>query len=250
VGIPQPSDILAATLTSITHSLNAVPSTILPLFNSAANSLLSEQTPVEALSRALALISGYKQELKQRSLLCGFEGWITLKIESAVEFRNSGFIWTFLKKNLGQNVIDRIKGMRMFENKKGVVVDVGEEFFEQVCDIFKGNRTFKCEKATELPDLMEEGGFGNDGNNSSNNNFNRSNGFNSFNNNFNGNGSNRSGLNNGNGKPKGGKELEVFVGRLPYNVREEDIRNYFKEKGVETERVMLLYSGFKFFLFI
>lgn len=241
MGIPQPSDILAATLSSITHSLSAVPPTILPLFHTAAASLLSQHTPEEALARALALISGYKQDLKQRSLLCGFEGWITLKIESTIEFRNSGFIWSFLKKNLGQDVIDRIKGMRVFKNRKGAVMDVGEEFYEQVCSIFQGNRTFICEKATELPELMEEGVYMNDGNSNFNNN-------NSFNN-AGANGGNGFGNGFGNGKAKGGKELEVFVGRLPFNLREEDIRSYFREKGVETERIMLLYSGFSFFYY-
>lgn len=191
--------------------------------------------------------------MKQRSLICGFEGWITVKIESEVEFRSSGFIWSFLKKNLGPEVIDRVKGMRLYKNRKGAVTDVGEEFYEQVCNIFQGNRTFTCEKATELPELMEEGVYVNDGNNNFNNNNSYNNGGNGGNGHGNGYGNgNGNGASNGfgngasNGKPKPGRELEVFVGRMPLNLREEDIKKYFKEKGVEAERVMILYSGYNF----
>ena len=60
-------------------SLNEVPSATLEHFREAAQKLLEEKEPVEALAAALACLSGNTGEIKARSLLnsseVGVFGW-------------------------------------------------------------------------------------------------------------------------------------------------------------------------------
>jgi len=53
---------------------------------------------MEALARALACISGYKDKLKQRSMLGSFEGYVTYVMKCLNPFRNFGYIWSIMKR--------------------------------------------------------------------------------------------------------------------------------------------------------
>lgn len=73
--------------------------------------MIEEVGPIESLSRALAYISGYTQEFKQRSLLCAIEGFITYTVKTDIEFRGLSYIWTYLKKFFPLEVVDSIRGI-------------------------------------------------------------------------------------------------------------------------------------------
>ena len=57
--------------------------------------------PTEALARALACVSGYKDKLKSRSLMGGFEGYVTYVLRSSIAFKAFGYFFYFIySKNI------------------------------------------------------------------------------------------------------------------------------------------------------
>jgi len=106
VGAPQPDDIIAASCRNISTSLKSVQVEASAVFKEVASDLIQEVGAVEALSRALAHISGYTEKMKQRSLLCSMEGYITYIVKSNSEFRNLGYIWSFLKNLFPLEIVD------------------------------------------------------------------------------------------------------------------------------------------------
>ena len=68
-------------------SLTQVSSEIVELFKPVAEEISNEINVMDALSRALACISGYKDKINQRSMLGSFEGYITVIIRSSIPFR-------------------------------------------------------------------------------------------------------------------------------------------------------------------
>lgn len=227
VGTPQPIDIVKASVRDIVFGLKQVPSDVLPLFENATQELIDELGPNLALGRALAYISGYTEKLKQRSLLCAFDGWVTFIIRSKMEFRNIGFVWNFVRNNVDPDIYNKIKGMKSFKDKKGAAFDVPED-----CQIYfenfqSKNPNFTIEKALTLPDLMDENPTFNNMSNGYGNNFEN----------------NRNNLRNTNFSFKGKKELEVFIGNLGYRANYNEVADFFQNKGVVFDNLNLLYAG-------
>lgn len=77
VGAPQPQDILHASARDIATSLKQVNKEASELFNDIAQELIEDLGPEEALSRAIAFISGVTEKIKTRSLLSSLEGYKT-----------------------------------------------------------------------------------------------------------------------------------------------------------------------------
>lgn len=100
---------------------------VLGIFKEVSVSLLAEFGAEEALERAIAFISGFTEKLKQRSLLCCLEGYVTYIARTSSEFRGPGYIWGWLKNNFKPEVTDRVKGMKKLADSKGAVFDVAEE---------------------------------------------------------------------------------------------------------------------------
>lgn len=57
---------------------------------------------------------------------------MTFQIESQVEMRSQGYIWTFLRNNFDNDFCSNVKGMKMFKDKMGVVFDIDTKFEEQL----------------------------------------------------------------------------------------------------------------------
>ena len=68
VGAPTADDMIKSAAEDAVRSLAAVPEATLAHFRSAAQQLLETREPVDALSAALACVSGH-MEIKERSLL-------------------------------------------------------------------------------------------------------------------------------------------------------------------------------------
>ena len=236
VGTPQPVDIIKASVRDIIFGLKQVSSDVLPLFETAADELIKDLGAQDSLSRALAYISGHTEKLKQRSLLCAFEGWVTFVVKSQMEFRNVGFVWTFIRNNMEMEIVNKIKGMRAFKDLKGAAFDVPEECQSYFENFKSKNINFTIEKALTLPDLMDENPtfMGN------NNNFNNNDEPRGFRNSRGGNGNNNFAF-------RGKKELEVFIGNLGFNINYDDVTELFKQNGVLFDNLNLLYAGFYIF---
>lgn len=126
--------------------------------------LIDEVGAEEALSRAIAYISGYTGNLKQRSLLSSFENYITYMISTTEAFRSVGYVWSFIRNNFSQQCNDSIKGMKKLKSNKGCVFDVAvehcKEFNDYIEKFDKGeiNRGLKIEIPKQLPDLDDDNG--------------------------------------------------------------------------------------------
>lgn len=120
-------DIIKATGISIKKQFDAVSGKVLPFFKSVAESILSTHEPVDALQRALAIISGYSKDIQQRSLLGSIENYVTYVIETKREIRGKGYVWNILKDYYSEEIINDMKGMRTLVDSKGVIFDIGKK---------------------------------------------------------------------------------------------------------------------------
>lgn len=79
------------------------------------------------------------------------------------------FVWGVLRKFLTQDIVDSIKGMRMYKDQSGAVFDVPEEHITRFEDIFNHLReqkriNFEIGRAKALPELREDDSFRGQGN--------------------------------------------------------------------------------------
>ena len=131
IGVPQPEDVIKASSRDTIKNLDQVNPEILYLFEEAADKLIvnCDGDPRKALQTTLAYLSGhYKQELHARSLLTGQENFITVEFKFDQRFQTISFVWGVLRKYLTQDIVDQVRGMRMFKDQQGAVFDVPEDF--------------------------------------------------------------------------------------------------------------------------
>ena len=178
VGAPQPADIVKATARDIEVSLDSVAKEVLPLFSENTKEILSRYSAEEAISRAIAIISGCTKQVKQRSLLCSMEGYLTYLIETEVEANGPGYFWNLFRNNYSNDLVESIKGMKLLSNRRGAVFDLKDDFqnvFEESIESMK-KRGFKISLATKLPETDDyensrSSGYGSRGNNRDNERF-------------------------------------------------------------------------------
>lgn len=230
VGPPQPEDLLRAAQRDISSSLRSVSENNLALFDETAQQLIEEVGPKEALQRALAYISGYSSnEMKQRSLLCSAEGMVTVQITFEIYFERIGFVWGFLRKNFNEKIIETARGMKRVKNSNAVVFDISEDYKQDIQTWIDENQDAKdkVEFPKEIPELDDEG-----------------------------NGRGQSSGGNGNARGyqqntfadkgkisqalKNKKDLECFVGGLPFTATDNDLISFFKTKNATALQSRML----------
>ena len=99
------------------RSLETVSKDITCLFESTARELLEDNDPVDILSKALALVSG-NTEVTSRSLLSSQKGYITFLIRQNWELRGTGLIWKMLNENYAEEIVSKIRGMRLCKDRQ------------------------------------------------------------------------------------------------------------------------------------
>jgi ATP-dependent RNA helicase DDX21 len=224
IGAPQPTDIIKANSRDIVTSIQQVPKEVVDLFKDISQELVDKLGTTQALSRALAIISGTNEMFKQRSLLCSIEGFVTYIVETDTEFRSPSYVWGFLKRHFPIEVTSQLKGMRSFKNKRGAAFDVPEQFdkdFIEFNESGANTKGYTLKKADKLPEFEEEyggggGGYGQGGS---------SNGY----------GGNRDSR-----VLKSKDDCKVFIGGLPYDIKEDDVKEFFEKEGFKPEDVLLL----------
>lgn len=121
--------------------------------------------PKKALSATLAYLSGhYKSMLESRSLLTGQEKYVTIEIKMNNAFNSVSFVWSILKRHLPENIVNGIRGMRMYKDQTGVVFDVQDEHIQRFEDVFvhlanEKRIDFHVGRAKELPELKEDADY-------------------------------------------------------------------------------------------
>ncbi|XP_036439166.1 nucleolar RNA helicase 2 isoform X2 [Colossoma macropomum] len=154
VGVPTANDIIKSSSKDAVRYLDSVPAAAVEYFRSAAEKLIEERGPVEALAAALAHISG-ATSLEQRSLLNSDAGCTTLVLNCSQEMHNIGYAWRGLKEQLGEEIDDQIKRMTFLKGRMGVCFDVPAEKVKEIQDKWQDSRRWQLTIATELPELEE-----------------------------------------------------------------------------------------------
>jgi len=127
---------------------------MLPYFEDTAKKLIKEKGEVKALSAALAVLSGYMQPFKTKSLLSSAEGYTTIRVYSARPIFSARYL-----TSLVQSFTNDVKEIRICDG--GAVFDVPEEAASklveqslQQAEINLGRSIpFRYEICTELPEL-------------------------------------------------------------------------------------------------
>ena len=215
VHIPQVGDILRASGRDVGVSIDEVSEDVLPFFKDIVEDVFSRYEPIVALSRALAIISGYTEMFSTRSLLSSRENYITFCLKSDYLHTISDF-WSLIKKYFKGDILVGIKNEVFEKDKIGVLFEIRKEFKDRIMEIGKDIEEYgvfvSCPK--ELPELEEESkdslkdlfksnnskfrnGYGNNNRNNTYNRNNNSYGNNNNRNNY-GNNFNRERVNNNN----------------------------------------------------
>ena len=74
------------------QTFETVSEDVLEVFKETAEKLSRQYGDIDAICRALALVSGYTEKIKQRSLLMAKEGYVTIVIKT---FSPSYELWHF-----------------------------------------------------------------------------------------------------------------------------------------------------------
>ena len=162
IGAPQPNDIITASARDASQSFDDINKEILPFFKETADELISKYSAEEVICRALAIISGYTKNLKQKSLLNSTEGMVTMKLTGSIEGISGGTynVFRLLKNNLDRGLVDTIKVMKVIKNDEGVVFDIPDKYkeaFIEEAHSLKKRSNLELEVCEELPELKEVG---------------------------------------------------------------------------------------------
>ncbi|GIL69566.1 hypothetical protein Vretimale_13646 [Volvox reticuliferus] len=175
IGAPQPADMARIAAERSLSLLAEVDPAVVEHFREAAHRYLEEQAvdgrdPSEALARALAKITGYK-EMKARSLLTAHDDCTTLLFTSEDHtIESPGSVWGHLRKTcrLDESVLDQVKRMSVTADSKGAVFDVPSELAQTFLDAAEGKRGISITLPSSLPELKPRpeqtngnGGYGN-----------------------------------------------------------------------------------------
>lgn len=138
--------------------MEEVPKEVYEIFVENSKHLLEDMDPAIALAKALAYVSGHTEKLKQRSILCAFEGFVSFQIKCNVELRSQGYIWNFVRNNFSQEIVNSIKGMKMLADRTGVIFDLEEQHENAFIEFAKNNNNSEVTvtKCLELPPLEED----------------------------------------------------------------------------------------------
>ncbi|CAG8668211.1 16768_t:CDS:2, partial [Acaulospora morrowiae] len=163
VGPPQPQEIIAATANDVIKNIESVESTVVSYFHETAKELIASQGAVEALSAALAYMSGYAGGIKKRSLMSAVEGYTTLLFRFTYPIRHSSYVRNIFRNHYPQLSEDSIKAFKLTKDMQGVVFDISSDKLEIGKDgeiVLAGkpwanSKTTTLEIAKELPELQE-----------------------------------------------------------------------------------------------
>lgn len=137
IGAPQPEDIIQSSAKEVIKGFEKVDKEVLKLFEETAKNLIESKGALTAVSLALAYISGRTEKIKKRSLLTGEENFVSFDMKTEEEFRAVSYVWSILRKMFPENITDSIRGLRMYNDRKGVVFDVPEEYSERVLELYQ-----------------------------------------------------------------------------------------------------------------
>ncbi len=241
IGAPQKKDIIEASIRDTYRSLMSIDDSMIKLFTDNAKKLIEEFGAENAVARLLAYVSGHTKNMKSRSLLCGAEGWITYQIKWKNKFQHVGYVWGFFKRILKEEIKAKIRGLRVISSSDGCVFDFPEDDKEIFENILYNDRFYGTNYVLEIPDDLPELQSMEEQRNRDSINLNGGN-KNNFSGGYRPNNPTRMARNNSlekrpqvmdNSKYMKRNRFDIFVGNLPYNADEVELKNWFEKNGLK-----------------
>ena len=154
---PSPAEIIEASSKDMLNSFQNVTETVLKGYQPMVKSLLENYTPEEALSRALALISGNEDGFGARSLITNEPNLITFELTGDFQFSRHPLLPFFKAFDDFAEIKETkpYKNIRKISNYEGFVFDVFEKkshLFTSIVDELHDNN-FDLKICESLPQL-------------------------------------------------------------------------------------------------
>jgi len=158
VGAPQPDEIIKASSRDIATSIKNVSHDVTFLFKDISQELIQELGAEEALSRALALVTGTTEKFKQRSLITSHEGFVTYEVNTENETTYRG-VMDGLRSTFPENLFSSLKEIKMFKNRMGAAFDVPEKYEKEFSALIQeiSREGFEIKKSETLAELEDRG---------------------------------------------------------------------------------------------
>ncbi|XP_074379508.1 DEAD-box ATP-dependent RNA helicase 7-like [Apium graveolens] len=154
---PQPADIAKAAGLEAVETISEISDSVIPVFKSAAEELMSTSglTPVELLAKALAKTTGYT-EIKSRSLLTSMENFTTLLLEAGRPIYTPSVAFSILRRFLPEEKVETVKGLALTADGKGAVFDVSAADLDTFLSGQENAAGVSLTVVKELPELQEK----------------------------------------------------------------------------------------------
>ncbi|GAQ89408.1 DEAD box RNA helicase [Klebsormidium nitens] len=157
---PNPSDVLNAAGQQALEMLEGVDAELYPHFFPAAEQLIAERGPLNAVASALAAISGFREPPKPKSLLTFEEGWTTLQVVRSASGRGpivSPRNVQALLGSVGQQFADNVGKIRLISDRDvdGAVFDLPTKLAKRLVEIKEAEGDY-FDEVQQLPRLVEE----------------------------------------------------------------------------------------------
>ncbi|KAH9615484.1 hypothetical protein KSS87_000959 [Heliosperma pusillum] len=163
---PQPADVAQAAGVEAAASITQISDSVIPAFKKSAEELLSTSglSAVDLLAKALAKAAGYT-DIKERSLLTGMEGYVTLLLEAGKPIYAPSFAFGVLRRFLPEENVESVQGVSITADQNGAVFDVPVKDLDTFLIGQENASQVSLEVVKTLPKLQERdtsrGRFGN-----------------------------------------------------------------------------------------
>ncbi|KAG0498605.1 hypothetical protein HPP92_002931 [Vanilla planifolia] len=156
ISAPEPSDIAETAGSEAADSILNVSDSVLPVFMSQAEELLSSSnlSAVELLAKALAKAAGYN-DIKKRSLLTSLDDYVTLQLQTDKKIYSPSFAFSVLKRFMPEEKISGVKHLSITADGNGAVFDVPAEDVNSFLEGQENASSVRIDFLKKLPELQE-----------------------------------------------------------------------------------------------
>eukprot|EP00268_Persea_americana_P040959 TRINITY_DN4077_c0_g1_i5.p1 TRINITY_DN4077_c0_g1~~TRINITY_DN4077_c0_g1_i5.p1 ORF type:complete len:728 (+),score=142.69 TRINITY_DN4077_c0_g1_i5:116-2299(+) len=157
ISAPQPAEIARSAGLEAAEIISNVSDSVVPVFKSVAEQLLSSSglPAIDLLAKALAKTAGYT-EIKNRSLLTSLENYVTLLLQAGRPIYTPSFAFSVLRRFLPDEKVEQLKGLSLTADGKGAVFDVPAADVDLFIAGQENASMVSLEVLTELPPLQDK----------------------------------------------------------------------------------------------
>ncbi|KAL9225258.1 hypothetical protein vseg_001205 [Gypsophila vaccaria] len=153
---PQPADVAQAAGVEAAASISQISDSVIPAFKKSAEELVSSTglSAIDLLAKALAKAAGYT-DIKERSLLTGMEGYVTVQLEAGKPIYTPSFAFGLMRRFLPENIVESVQGLAITADQNSSVFDIPANHLDTFLAGQKNAEQMSLEVVKTLPRLQE-----------------------------------------------------------------------------------------------